>query len=117
MALTRVGVWMPDVRLVDILDILIVTALVYQLFHMIRGTRAVQLVIGVAILILAYAASRRLGLYTLQYVLQYLGGVIPMAFLVIFQPELPRMLENRALASGLCGAVQPLGVGGEGQTR
>lgn len=113
MALARVGVRMPDVRLVDILDILIVTALVYQLFHMIRGTRAVQLVIGVAILILAYAASRRFGLYTLQYVLQYLGVVIPIAVLVIFQPELRRMLEQLGRGGVLVSAFAPLGLGRE----
>ncbi len=104
---------MPDVRLVDILDIVIVTALVYQLFHMIRGTRAVQLVIGVAILILAYAASRRFGLYTLQYVLQYLGVVIPIAVLVIFQPELRRMLEQLGRGGVLVSAFAPLGLGRE----
>jgi len=113
MALTRAQVRMPDVRLVDILDIVIVTALVYQLFHMIRGTRAVQLVIGVAILILAYAASRRFGLYTLQYVLQYLGVVIPIAVLVIFQPELRRMLEQLGRGGVLVSAFAPLGLGRE----
>src|SRR2546427_534781 len=85
---------MPSVRLLDIIDILIVTVLIYQLLLLIRGTRAVQLVTGVVILILAYAISRAVGLYTLQFVLQYLGVVIPIALLVIFQPELRRMLEQ-----------------------
>jgi diadenylate cyclase len=108
---------MPELRLVDILDILIVTVLVYQLFTLIRGTRAVQLVIGVAILILAYAASRRFGLYTLQYVLQYLGVVIPIAVLVIFQPELRRMLEQLGRGGVLVSVLAPLGLGREAAIR
>src|SRR5439155_409666 len=88
------GLSMPTIRVLDIIDIFIVTVLIYQLLLLIRGTRAVQLVTGVVILILAYAISRAVGLYTLQFVLQYLGVVIPIALLVIFQPELRRMLEQ-----------------------
>src|SRR2546430_17268052 len=82
---------MPTIRVLDIIDIFIVTVLIYQLLLLIRGTRAVQLVTGVVILILAYAISRAVGLYTLQFVLQSLGGAIPIALLVIFHPELRRM--------------------------
>lgn len=85
---------MPEIRLLDILDILIVTVLIYQLLLLIRGTRAVQLVTGLGVLFAVYVVSRALGLYTLQYILQYLGVVIPIALLIIFQPELRRMLEQ-----------------------
>src|SRR5438552_16458291 len=96
---------MPNIRLLDVIDILIVTVLIYHLLLLIRGTRAVQLVTGVVILILAYAISRAVGLYTLQFVLQYLSVVIPIALLVVFQPEPRRILEQlgggRVLMSGL----------------
>src|SRR2546422_5078669 len=88
------GLSMPSVRLLDIIDILIVTVLIYQLLLLIRGTRAVQLVTGVVILILAYAISRAVGLCTLQFFLQYLRVVFPIALLVVFQPKLRRMLER-----------------------
>lgn len=104
---------MPEIRLLDILDIAIVAALVYQLLLLIRGTRAVQLVIGVGILIAAYAISRRLGLQTLQYVLQYLGVVIPIALLVIFQPELRRMLEQLGRGGVLVSGFALHGLGRE----
>jgi len=103
----------PEIHLLDILDIAIVTALIYQLLLLIRGTRAVQLVIGVGILIAAYAISRRLGLYTLQYVLQYLGVVIPIALLVIFQPELRRVLEQLGRGGVLVSGFAPHGLGRE----
>src|SRR5438128_284163 len=109
---------MPTIRVLDIIDIFIVTVLIYQLLLLIRGTRAVQLVTGVVILILAYAISRAVGLYTLQFVLQYLSVVIPIALLVIFQPELRRMLEQLgrggALMSGF--ARHGAGLGSAGQT-
>lgn len=102
-----------DMRLLDILDIFIVTALIYQLLLLIRGTRAVQLVTGVVILIGAYAFSRAVGLYTLQYVLQYMGVVIPIALLVIFQPELRRMLEQLGRGGVLVSGFAPHGLGRE----
>jgi len=85
---------MPSIRFLDLLDIAIVTALVYQVLLLVRGTRAVQLALGVAVLFAVYAASRFFELMTLQWILSYLGVVIPIALLVIFQPELRRMLEQ-----------------------
>jgi len=85
---------MPQVHARDLLDIAIVTLLVYQVLWLIRGTRAVQLAMGMAVLFAAYVASRVLKLTTLQWILSYLGVVIPIAMLVIFQPELRRMLEQ-----------------------
>lgn len=81
-------------RLLDLLDIAIVTALIFQVLLLVRGTRAVQLTSGLAVLFGVYTASRLLRLNTLQWILSYLGLVIPIALLVIFQPELRRMLEQ-----------------------
>ena len=100
-------------RILDILDILIVTILVYQLMMLIRGTRAVQLVTGLGVLVLAYAVSRYLKLYTLQYLLGYLGLVIPIALLVLFQPELRRMLEQLGRGGVLVTGLTPLTLGRE----
>lgn len=82
------------IRVLDLLDIAIVTALIYQVLWLVRGTRAVQLSTGLAVLFVVYTVSRFLKLNTLQWVLSYLGMVIPIAVLVIFQPELRRMLEQ-----------------------
>ncbi len=82
------------VRPNDLVDIAIVAFVVYQLMLVIRGTRAVQLVQGMAVLFVVYAAARALGLYTLQAILGYLGAIIPVALLVLFQPELRRILEQ-----------------------
>jgi diadenylate cyclase len=82
------------VRPNDLVDIAIVAFMVYQLMVLIRGTRAVQLVQGMAVLFVAYAAATALGLHTLRAILGYLGAIIPVALLVLFQPELRRILEQ-----------------------
>ena len=81
-------------RVWDLVDILVVTIIVYQVLMLIRGTRAVQLVSGLAVLFGVYVVSRWLGLYTLQWLLGYVGLVVPIALLILFQPELRRMLEQ-----------------------
>ncbi len=81
-------------RIWDLVDIVIVAFIVYQVLILVRGTRAVQLMIGLAVLFGAYVISRWLGLYTLQWLLSYVGLVVPIALLVLFQPEMRRMLEQ-----------------------
>ncbi len=82
------------IRLLDLLDIAIVTVLIFQILLLVRGTRAVQLATGLAVLFGVYTAARILRLNTLQWILSYMVVVIPIALLVIFQPELRRMLEQ-----------------------
>ena len=77
-----------------VLDICIVAALFYYLFIMIQGTRAVQLIKGLVILILAVSISSAIGLSTLGWILNQLWAVIFVALAVIFQPELRRTLEQ-----------------------
>lgn len=102
-----------QIRFLDILDVLIVAMLLYQLLLLIRGTRAVQLVTGLGVLFGVYGIARYLRLYTLQYLLQYLGVVIPIALLVIFQPELRRMLEQLGRGGVLVTGLLPHGLGRE----
>ncbi len=103
--------------ILDILDILIVTFLIYQLLVLIRGTRAQSLVLGLFVLVVAYGASQWLGLYTLQYILGYVGLVIPIALLVIFQPELRRILEQLGRGGMLVSGFTPHGLGREESIR
>ena len=81
-------------RLWDLIDILVVAFIIFNVLMLIRGTRAVQLVVGLAVLFGVYVVSRLLGLYTLQWLLSYVGIVVPIALLVLFQPEIRRMLEQ-----------------------
>jgi len=61
---------------------------------LIRGTRAVQLIKGIVILLIASNVSDLLGLNTIQWILEQTWAVIFVALAVIFQPELRRALEQ-----------------------
>lgn len=82
------------IRLLDILDILIVAAVLYKLIMIIRGTRAVQLIQGLAVIFIAAAVSRWLGLYTINWLLRNTITLILVALPIVFQPELRRALEQ-----------------------
>jgi diadenylate cyclase len=85
---------LDQVHLNTIVDIGITALLIYWLFKIIRGTRAVRLVIGVSVLVLVYALAIAFDLHLLTQILQA-GAVVGLfALVVIFQPELRRALER-----------------------
>ena len=77
-----------------LLDIGVVTVLFYCLFMTIQGTRAVQLIKGLVILVLVVALSNWLQLHSLSWLLNQLWAASLVALAVIFQPELRRALEQ-----------------------
>ncbi|MBQ4036821.1 MAG: diadenylate cyclase CdaA [Clostridia bacterium] len=79
---------------VDILDIILVTVLIYYVFHFVRQRRAGKLALGVIILLFAMALSSILGMGVLSYLLQMVFDVGLIAIIVIFQPELRSALEK-----------------------
>ena len=78
----------------SILDILIVAYVFYRVLMLIKGTRAVQLIKGLVVLLLASYLSELLGLSTIRWILTQAWAVIFVALAVIFQPELRRALEQ-----------------------
>jgi len=78
----------------DILDILIVSLLLYRLLLFIKGTKAVQMLIGVGVLMAAAAVSSYTGLYTMDWILQSFWAQIVIALIVLFQPEIRRALAR-----------------------
>jgi diadenylate cyclase len=81
-------------RWTSIVDILLVSIVIYWLFILIRGTRAVRIVIGLSILYLVYLGAQALDLKLLSSLLQT-GAVVGLfAIVVVFQPELRRALEQ-----------------------
>ncbi len=79
---------------IDYLDIAIIAFLIYQLVKITRQTRAIQVLKGLAIIIVASYASELIGLTTLNWVLRSIlnNGVI--ALMILFQPELRKALEQ-----------------------
>ena len=74
------------------LDVLIVAIFIYYVLVLIRGTRAVQLLIGVLVLVVVYWIATLLRLTLTTLLLQALFAVALFALIVVFQPELRRAL-------------------------
>ncbi len=83
-----------QVRPNTLVDIAITAVLIYWLFSLIRGTRAVRLVLGVSVLLALYVLARWLDLRMVTQILETGAVVGVVAFVVVFQPELRRGLER-----------------------
>lgn len=81
-------------RLTDLVDILVVSYLVYKSLRFIRDTKTVQLLKGVALLFVVMQTSYFLHLNTVHYILSNVLQVGLIALVVVFQPELRRVLEH-----------------------
>ncbi|HTQ79213.1 MAG TPA: diadenylate cyclase CdaA [Thermoanaerobaculia bacterium] len=78
----------------DAVDILAVAFIIYNLLLLIRGTRAVQMLLGIVFVGVVYYIARLGDLPTLQWLLESLLIVLPFAIIVLFQQELRRALAN-----------------------
>ena len=85
---------LSSIQITDIIDIAIVAYLLYKLLGFIRETRALQLVKGIAILMVLFLLSGILHLSLLNWILKSLVTVGLFAIVIIFQPELRRGLEK-----------------------
>ncbi len=81
-------------RIWDILDVALVSYLVYQGIKLVRETRAGQLVKGIILLVLFYAVAVGLQLATMKFIIQKILDIGIIAVIVLFQPELRRALEK-----------------------
>ncbi|MFA5104758.1 MAG: diadenylate cyclase CdaA [Candidatus Margulisiibacteriota bacterium] len=79
---------------IDIIDIVIVAALLYQIFIWFKGTAGMQLLKGLLILFFVYIAAQQLGLKTLSWLMDRFVTVILVVIVIVFQPELRRALER-----------------------
>jgi diadenylate cyclase len=77
-----------------VLEIVIIWIVLYRMLIFIQGTRTVQVVIGIVILMLVSALSGFLGLTTIHWILTKLLAIGIFAFFIIFQPELRRALAR-----------------------
>lgn len=85
----------------DVVEILLVAAVFYRLLLLLVGTRAIQMLLGLVLLVAVYFVSRLLDFRLVQYLLAFLFQYGAIAALVVFQPELRSALahlgQNRAL--------------------
>jgi len=79
-------------NMLDILDIIIISFLLYNIILLIKDTPAVQLIKGIIILFIATFAADQLGLRTVNWLLKGAMAMMVFAFPIIFQPEIRRGL-------------------------
>ncbi len=82
------------IRAFDILDILVIAFIIYKTIGFLRESRAGQLVKGIIVLFVVYIVANWWELATLQWILSKVMNSVLLAAVVIFQPELRRILEN-----------------------
>jgi diadenylate cyclase len=78
----------------DLIDISIVSYIIYKMILLVRGTRAVQLLKGIFVLVGTWAISTWFNLYTLKWLMNQMFTFGVVTILIIFQPELRRALEQ-----------------------
>jgi diadenylate cyclase len=78
----------------DIIDVGIVSFIIYKMILLVRGTRAVQLLKGIFVLVAVWAISTWFNLYTLKWLMNQMFTFGIVTVLIIFQPELRRVLEQ-----------------------
>lgn len=83
-----------DFRWQDVVDISIIGFVVYQLGLLIRGTRAVQMIMGLVVLAAVYQGAQYFELYTTNWILDSIGNVLLIIVVVVFQGDIRRMLTQ-----------------------
>lgn len=81
-------------RWIDLVDILAVSYVVYRVLLLIKGTRAVQMLTGLGVIGLAFIASLRFELFTLNWILSHFFNSVILIVIVLFQDDLRRALTH-----------------------
>ncbi len=92
--------WSPEIwglasiELRNLIDILIVAFLIYEVLRLVRGTRAVQMAVGLGLVAFLYQISSWFGLTTVQWVLRNAVVYLGFAVIVLFQHEIRAALTH-----------------------
>ena len=76
------------------LDILIIALLIYYMLKLLRGTRAMQMLVAILLLIVLYEGARRAQFEMVEWLLDTLLPYVAIALIVLFQPEIRRALDR-----------------------
>jgi diadenylate cyclase len=80
------------ITLSDLVDIVIVAFIVYKLYTLLRGTIAAQVFIGLIIILMISFVAQAINLKALSWMLRLLTDIWVIAFVILFQPEIRRLL-------------------------
>ncbi len=80
------------VTIIDVIDIAIVTTIFYQLYQFLKGSLAIRMFTGLLVIIVVSMIGELLGMSALTWIMSSLKTVWVLAFVILFQPELRRLL-------------------------
>ena len=83
---------LPEIQVIDIIDILLVAALVYYIYRLVKGTNIILIFWALLILLVIWRAADLLGMRLLGAILSSIVSVGLIALIIIFQPEIRRFL-------------------------
>jgi len=86
--------FLSSLRWQDIVDIAVVSIIIYQIILLIRGTRAVQMVAGIVVITAFYFISRQFDLLTLHWLLRTFLNSIFLIIIIVFQRDIRRVLTQ-----------------------
>ncbi|MCE5312100.1 MAG: diadenylate cyclase CdaA [Nitrospiraceae bacterium] len=83
-----------QIRWQDIIDIIIVSVLLYRLLLLIKGSKAAQMLAGIGVLLLASFISKYFQFHTMDWLVQSFLSQLVLGMIILFQPELRRALAK-----------------------
>ncbi|MEW6585816.1 MAG: diadenylate cyclase CdaA [Nitrospirota bacterium] len=86
--------FLSQLRWQDLVDIILMSFILYRLLLIIKGTKAAHMLIGLGLLLAASFLSRHFELYTVDWLIQSFWGQIVIAIIILFQPEIRRALAQ-----------------------
>ncbi len=85
---------LPTIKVMDVIDILVVAFLIYKVIMMIRTTNSSRIAKSVIIILLLTVITGLLNMYLMNFILSQVVEIGIIALIIVFQPELRRMLER-----------------------
>lgn len=86
--------WLIDINWKDVVDVFLVAFILYNFLALMRGTRAMQMMWGLAIIFLAYLAAQFMNLFTLRWMLDSFLSAIIIIIVILFQEDIRRALSR-----------------------
>ncbi len=84
----------PTIQVMDVVDILLVAFVIYKIILMLQTTSSARIAKSIVIILLLTAATSLLNMYLMNYLLDKILEIGLIALVIMFQPELRRMLEK-----------------------
>lgn len=94
---------------VEVVDVAVVVFLAYQLLRLVMGTRAMQLLVGLGVLGIVGLVATEFHLMMLGWLVQHAVSIAVLAIVVLFQPELRRILDQLGRLGHIRGSLSAFG--------